>query len=223
MKHAVLSHIRGIIWDLDGTLYRYNQDFKNLCQEATARTVLEMGADVPYEEALALATESERLYGSSFKLFAERGFDYKDFHHAYHDKVDAALLEKNQALKAGLEALDLPMVILTNASRPWALRIVDHLEIDHIFGDGMILCLEDMAYAGKGSSSIGFEKGLALLDVPPGEALMVEDLARNLVMAKHLGMTTALVHQTNIVETNVDHVDIIFGDTIDLIRLLAAR
>ena len=64
-----LSHIRGVVWDLDGTLYRYDALFKDACQLAAARTAIDLGIDMSFEEAVALAMESERLYGNSFRLF----------------------------------------------------------------------------------------------------------------------------------------------------------
>ncbi len=217
-----LSHIRGVVWDLDGTLYRYDALFKDACQLAAARTAIDLGIDMSFEEAVALATESERLYGSSFRLFGERGIRYEDFHHPYHDCIDTAIVQKNAEMRAALEALDVPMVILTNASRTWAKRTVSHLEYDHIFRDENLLALEDVGYKAKASSQEGFEKALSVIGIPAEEALMVEDLARNLMIAKRMGMTTALVHHGRGPD-DTDYIDTYFQDTIELARVLARR
>jgi putative hydrolase of the HAD superfamily len=220
MRQADLSHIRGIIWDLDGTLYRYDAIFNEVCNTAAARTAIDLGLKMDLDEAIKMATRSNAEHGSSFKFFADHGIAYEDFHIPFHKAVDTTILAKNTEMKAALEALPIPMVILTNASRDWARRTLDHLEYGHLFGDGKILALEDVDYQPKSSSKKGFEKGLATLGVRATETLMVEDLAKNLIHAKEMGMTTALVHHGQLPDTGIGHVDTFFQDTLELVRVL---
>lgn len=214
------SHIRGIIWDLDGTLYRYDKIFLEACDIAAARTAIDLGLKMELDEAIKMAGRSYREHGSSFRFFADHGIRYEDFHLPYHNAVDTTILLKNQEMKLALEALPIPMIILTNASRDWARKTLDHLEYGDIFGDGNLLALEDVAYQAKASSKKGFEKGLEILGVRGEETLMVEDLPRNLIHAKSMGMTTALVHHGALPETGIDHVDVFFDDTLELVRVL---
>jgi putative hydrolase of the HAD superfamily len=219
MRQADLSHIRGIIWDLDGTLYRYETIFIEACNIAAARTAIDLGLQMELDEAIKLAGRSYKEHGSSFKFFADRGIPYEDFHIPYHKAVDTTILAKNAEMKIALEALPIPMVILTNASRDWARRTLDHLEYSHIFGDGKLLALEDVEYQSKSSGKKGFEKGLSVLGVRPEETLMVEDLPKNLIHAKEMGMTTALVHHGQLPK-GIDHIDTFFQDTLELVRVL---
>ena len=220
MSKSGFSHIRGVIWDLDGTLYRYDDIFKQACNLAAARVAIDLGLDMAFDDAVAMATQSELLYGSSFRLFGERGIRYEDFHHPYHDCVDTTILQKNMEMRRALEALNIPMVILTNASRVWAKKTISHLEYDHIFADENLLALEDVGFKAKASSMEGFEKALSVIGTAPENTLMVEDLARNLPMAKKMGMTTALVHHGQIPD-KVDYIDAYFPDTLELARMLA--
>lgn len=215
-----LSHIRGVIWDLDGTLYRYNQIFITACNHAAAKTAIALGLDMEFDKALEIATESERLHGSSFKFFADHGLTYDDFHIPYHQTVDTTILEKNREMKDALESLSLPMVILTNASRHWAMKTLDHLELTPTFGDGNLICFEDVGNQSKAASRLGFEMGLNIIGTQPQETLMVEDLARNLFHAKDMGMTTALVHHGQIPDDTAGLVDVFFQDTLELVKLL---
>lgn len=216
------SHIRGIIWDLDGTLYRYNQIFLHACNLAAARTVLDLGLDMTFEDAVALAAESEKQHGNSFRLFADHGIKYEDFHLPFHKSVDTTILQKNQEMKDALDSLKLPMVILTNASREWAIKTMQHLEIFDLFGEGRILALEDANFEAKAYSTKGFQRALDIMNLKAAEVLMVEDLARNLIQAKGLGLTTALVHHQKIPDDAVAHVDCFFANTIDLVETLIA-
>lgn len=223
MSRADFSHIRGIIWDLDNTLYRYDAPFIEACNIAAAKQAIAMGLDLPFEEALALATESEKTYGSSFRLFAERGLLYRDFHFPYHDAVDTTIVAKNTSMKTALETLvetrALPMVILTNASRHWARKTVAHHEFGHIFDDAKIIALEDVDFKAKAYHPDGFERGLSLLGTTAQDTLVVEDLARNLPVAKRLGLTTALVHAAPSPD-HVDHIDAHFDTTLELTQHL---
>ncbi len=220
MRKSDLSHIRGVVWDLDGTLYRYDAIFIEACNIAAARTAIDLGLQMELDEAVRLAGRSYDEHGSSFKFFADHGIRYEDFHLPYHQSVDTTILAKNRAMKTALEELPIPMVILTNASRDWARRTLDHLEYGHIFGDGKLLALEDVDYQAKSNSRKGFEKALSSIGVRAEETLMVEDLPTNLVHAKAMGMTTALVHHGQLPESGLDHVDTFFQDTLELVRTL---
>lgn len=220
MRKPDLSHIRGIIWDLDGTLYRYDKIFIEACNLAAARTAIDLGLQMDLNRAVELAGRSYLEHGSSFKFFADHGIRYEDFHVPYHNTVDTTILAKNIEMKNALEALGLPMVILTNASRDWARRTVDHLEYGHLFGDGKLLALEDVDFQSKAQGTKGFEKGLEILGVHASQTLMVEDLPKNLVHAKTMGMTTALVHHGKLPDNGLDHIDAFFDDTLELVRVL---
>lgn len=215
------SHIRGVIWDLDGTLYRYDRIFIHACNIAAARTAIDLGLEMDLATATALAARSYEETGSSFKLLAGHGIRYEDFHTPYHDAVDTTILEKNQEMRRALEKIASPMVILTNASRGWALKTLDHLDLRSLFGDGHVLALEDVGFEAKSHGTRGFQIALDILCKRPEEVLMVEDLPRNLVRAKGMGMTTALVHHGRKPDDAV-HIDHVFDDTLQLARALAA-
>jgi len=215
-----LSGVEAVIWDLDGTLYRYSQLFITACNHTAARVALDLGLSMDFDEAVRIATESEKLYGSSFKLFADHGLHYRDFHHPYHDSVDAGIIEKNEEMKSALESLGLPMVILTNASRSWATRALDHLGYAHIFPPEKILALEDNNFEAKAYHDTGFRKALSIVQKEAARTLMVEDLPRNLPKAKETGLLTALVHHGKIPDSHAECVDYSFHTTLDLVHAL---
>lgn len=220
MSGSDLSHIEAIIWDLDNTLYRYSELFVTACNHAAARTAIDLGLVMDFDEAVAMATECEKLWGNSFKFFGERGINYRDFHLPYHDSVDLTVIEKNEEMKRALESLDLPMVILTNASRSWAARVLDHLDYTHLFPSQNIIALEDNNFEAKAYHDTGFRKGLSIVQRTAANTLMVEDLPRNLPKAKELGLVTALVHHGKIPDDHRAHVDYEFATTLDLVAAL---
>lgn len=216
-----LSHICGVIWDLDGTLYRYNDYFIEACNIAAAQTVVELGLDISLDDALDMARQSQVLHGHSFKLFGERGVVYEDYHHLFHQKIDHMVVVKNEELKSYLQKISLPMTILTNASRDWALRTLSHLDMRTVFQDEHIFALEDVGFKAKAYHTDGFDFALAKMGLTANQTLVVEDLSRNLIVPKKMGMVTALVHHAHDEKTKEDHVDHTFNDTLDVIKILA--
>ena len=84
-------------------------------------------------------------------------------------------------------------IVHTNGSQRHAERLLDHLGIAGSFC-GVI----DIAAAGYDPKPAlaGYHELLRRHEVSPGTALMVEDMARNLVPAAALGMTTAWVRNS---------------------------
>lgn len=214
MRREDFSHIRGIIWDLDGTLYRYTHDFKNACSVAAVQTAIGLGLEMAYEDALALAIDSEKIHGNSVRLFSEWGLPYKDCHDLFHRKITVEHIAREDDARAAVHALDLPMVLLTNASRDWADRMLAHLGLDDIFGKDRVLALEDAGFNVKSQSDRGFKMALDLLGLPAGDVVATEDLPANLITAKNMGLATALVHQETAPETLDAHIDRLFDDVI---------
>lgn len=223
MMKRDLKDIRGIIWDLDGTLYRYTDYFKESCNVAAARTALDLGLDMTYDAALDIARTSEQTYGNSFKGFEQYGIRYEDYHHGFHEKIDHLVLEKNQALFRALAEIRLPMVVLTNASRGWAMRTLDHLGMLPFFAHGEnLIALEDSGFKSKAYHTEGFLLASTRLNLDPDKLLVVEDMDANLVVPKTMGMTTALVHHTGAhgPDRYPAHIDYVFDDTLDLINAI---
>ena len=217
-----LKDIQGIIWDLDGTLYRFDELFKDACNRAAAQAASTILARYTYEEAYVRTVQSEIDHGFSLRWFHdETGLPFEDMHFLYHDSVDEKVIARNDEMADALRALHLPSVILTNASRGWVTRILKHLGMDDLFDENLILALEDADFVPKGRGTTGFERALSILNIDPANVLMVEDLPKNLEVAKSTGMKTALVHHGQLTEKPA-HVDYLYANTLDLVRDLTA-
>lgn len=214
---AALKNVQAIIWDLDGTLYRFTELFKIACNHAAAATALKFQPELVYEEAFELCVKSEAAYGFSLHWF-EHGHtgSYEEMHFVYHDNIDEKVIEANDAMAQGLRSLDIPSVILTNAARSWVKRILVQLQMADIFGDEDVFCLEDAGFIGKGRSTTGFMIAIEKIGLKPENILVVEDLPRNLIKAKEAGLMTALVHHGQIPDDRQD-IDFLFADTLECI------
>ena len=111
------SAIRGVIWDLDNTLYRFTDKFYRSCTEAAAQAAQELGINLSYDETLRLAERSEAEHGYSMHAYVtDHGLSYTALHFPFHQRIDETVIETIDGVKEALESLDIPQVILTNAS-----------------------------------------------------------------------------------------------------------
>lgn len=223
----MLSHIQGIIWDLDGTFYPFHPDFVQICNEASAKAAIALGVNLPFEDAMKIADESYNETCHSGHVFMhEYGIAPKDYHHMYHEMIapDAAHFKNGLDLHAPLKALHLPQIILTNGSRQWARRALHLTGLSDLFPDDKLIALEDFDYTPKARSPLGYHMAVEKLDITPDHLLMVEDTARNLKPAKDIGITTAHVHYGEPrKQEKTSYIDHYFHDVREIFPLLTPK
>jgi len=211
--------IHGIIWDLDNTLYKFTDAFYKSCTEAAAHAAQELGIDLSYEETLKLAERSEQEHGYSMHGYVtDHGLSYASLHFPFHSRIDETVIEPFEDLAEKLENLDLPQVILTNASRCWAERALKFCKIDHLFNYQKIIAMEDVNFEPKARSQKGFIKAADLLGSDPKNILMVDDLDRNLMIANDLNMHTVYVHYNDQIKDLPDYIDAQYYNILDVIK-----
>lgn len=217
-----MNDVKAIIWDLDNTLYRFDKMFVQACNVAAARTICTLVDGFTFDEALTLAEESYEAHGYSGHRFIEdKNVDYGDYHFPFHEAIDETILERNEEMREGLEQLNLPQVIVTNASRNWAQRALSHLGLDEWFPDEKIIALEDTDFNPKAKSQRPFEMGWEKLGESIENILVVEDTVKNLSVPKEMGFQTALIHHGKQPKNIPDFVDYDFADTLGLLKKLA--
>lgn len=216
-----LSQMRGLLWDLDNTLYRFDQAFERACSIAAARAAHKLLPHLNYEDLLDVAEKSYEQHGYCGKVLVEQfGLVYADYHYLYHDTIDESIVERNEAVNVALGDIDLPHVLVTHASRRWAARAIRHLSMQDYFPDNRIIALEDTDFQGKAYSRAPFVKAMELLNLPPEHMLVVEDTAKNLIRPKEMGMTTVLIHHGRPPAGDTDHIDFSYPDTLEFLGTL---
>ena len=187
-----LSEIETWIFDLDNTLYpascRLFDQIQTRMQRFVARRL-----DLSPEAALAVQKSYFRQYGTTMRgLMAVDRVDPHEFLRFVHD-VDLSCVPEDPVLAAALAALPGRKLVHTNGSAAHAERLLAHLGIAQRFS-GIV----DIAMAGfePKPAPAGYLELLLRHRVLPETALMVEDIAKNLVPAAALGMTTAWLRAT---------------------------
>lgn len=183
------SQIETWLFDLDNTLYsaRYNlfDQVKRRIGEFVAR---ELG--ISQEEASRVQASFFREHGSTMRgMMTVHGTDPHAFLAHVHD-IDVSVLPASPGLSAALGGLPGRKFIYTNASADHAERVMDQLGVTPHF-DG-IFDIHAAGFLPKPRME-SFEMLVSRFAIDTARAVLFEDIARNLVPAAQLGMTTVWV------------------------------
>lgn len=181
-----------LIFDLDETLYPRQA---GLMQEIGARIhrYLMEHLQLSEDDAKILRQRYFQKYGTALRgLMVERSTDVnpEDYLQFVHAVSLTKYIGSNPELAAMLRSIDLPKVIFTNATLEHAQRVLEILGISDCFS--RIIDIRAVDYISKPDRR-AYDKLLSLIGAQPGECILVEDSARNLLPAKALGMKSILV------------------------------
>lgn len=185
-----LSHVENWIFDLDNTLYSPGVRLFDQIDERMGSYIAKL-LDVDRTEARRIQKTYFHEHGTTLSgLMASHGVEPGEFLDYVHD-IDLEILEEDRALAEAIGALPGRKFVFTNGDAPYARRVLERLGLGASFD-----ALHDIHAAGYApkpdpDSYVGMCRAL---DVDPGRALFVEDMARNLRPAKALGMVTVWVN-----------------------------
>jgi len=177
------------VFDLDNTLY---PEECNLF----AKIDLKMGdfisnlLGVDRAEARRVQKDYFVTYGTTLQgLMKVHGTDPFEFLNFVHD-IDLTPVQENPGLRQKLTGLRGKKFVFTNGDVPYATRVLERLGLAGIM-DGIF----DIAEAGfvPKPNQAAYDSFVRHFSITPQKAVMFEDMARNLVPASRLGMTTVWV------------------------------
>ena len=177
------------IFDLDNTLYPSSC---NLFAQVSRRMTefIADRFDLAMDEARGMQKQFFLKHGTTLRgLMIEHEIDPEPFLHYVHD-IDVSGIAPSPELAAALDRLPGRKLIYTIGSVAHADNITSRIGISHCF-DG-VFGIREANYLPKPDPR-PYARLIEQFDIRPDRACMVEDMARNLVPAKSLGMTTVLV------------------------------
>ncbi|MEQ5778252.1 MULTISPECIES: pyrimidine 5'-nucleotidase [unclassified Thalassospira] len=179
-----------LIFDLDNTLYPSSCDLFSQVSVLIGKYVSDY-LGLPPEQAYLIQKTYFRQYGTTLRgLMLEHKIDPADYLNKVHD-IDLSVVAPAPVLSNALNALPCRKVIFTNASRNHAQRVMERLGIaDHF---ETIFDIVDADYIPKPEQQ-PYDRMLARDGINPKNAIYFEDMAKNLLPAKDMGMTTVWVH-----------------------------
>lgn len=177
------------IFDLDNTLYPPDCGLWPAIEtRITQFLVHHSGLDGT--SARALQRYYYHVHGTTLRgLVEEDGIDPHAFLDFVHD-IDRSSLAPNPALGDEIARLPGRRLIFTNGSRRHAFDTLAQLGLSGLFEDAFDIVAAGLA---PKPQSAAYDAFLVAHDVDPQRAAMFEDIAKNLVVPKRLGMATVLV------------------------------
>lgn len=226
---AHFAHVTDWVFDLDNTLYPHHSDLFSQIDAKMTAYVSEL-LHLPREEARLLQKELYREYGTTLSgLMTRHHVDPDDFLEKVHD-IDYSWLSPDPLLGTAIQRLPGRKFIFTNGTTRHAERAAEKLGIREHFAE-----IFDIVAAGHTPkpSRKTYEAFAALHAVTGDKAVMFEDLARNLVVPKALGMITVLIVPRNFEPTFAerwerdpdfeDAVDFVTDDLAGFLRAIVAE
>jgi putative hydrolase of the HAD superfamily len=190
---ADFAHVREWVFDLDNTLYPHHTNLFAQIDVKMTSYVAEL-LQLPREEARKVQKDFYQRYGTTLRgLMDNHGVDPDDFLEKVHD-IDYSWVEPDPALGEAIKALPGRKFIFTNGDRGHAERTARQLGVLEHFDDIFDVVAANLVPKPAAET---YDKFRALHRVDCERAAMFEDLARNLVTPKQLGMTTVLVVPRN--------------------------
>ncbi len=206
-----LGAVETWVFDLDNTLYPASSGLFPQVQ-ARMNEYICGRLGVSMDAAKELRARYFREHGTTMHgLMAVHRVDPHEFMAFVHD-VDLSVVPANPELVAALNGLSGRKLVYTNGSVPHAENLLKHLGISHYFDDIFDIAAADFAPKPAMTALRLFVDRFA---IRPAGALMVEDMAKNLVPAAELGMTTAWV-KTDVdwaaIASGADHINYVVDD-----------
>lgn len=187
------DHVRTWVFDLDNTLYPHHSNlFLQIDVKMTA--YVSQVLQLPRDEARKVQKDFYKRYGTTLKGMVDvYGISADDFLEKVHD-IDYSWLDPDPALGDAIRALPGRKFIFTNGDRRHAERTARQLGILDHFDDIFDIVAADLVPKPARET---YDKFLALHRVSGADAVMFEDLGRNLIVPKALGMKTVLIVPRN--------------------------
>lgn len=174
------------IFDLDNTLYPHHC---NLFAQIDVRMgdYLSDLLQVDKIEARRVQKDYFHRYGTTLRgLMHHHDVNPRDYLDYVHD-IDVSVVPANPDLARAIENLPGRKIIFTNGDLGHAQRVMARIGITHLMHGVFDVVAADFV---PKPDPVPYAKMVAEHDVAPERAAMFEDLARNLVPAAQMGMTT---------------------------------
>ncbi len=184
--------VKYVLFDLDETLYPREAGVMQAIGSRIEMYIQEK-LGLPRERVSELRREYLKNYGTTLAGLLRHysdAIDEREYQEFVHDIPLGELLRPNRRLAKALDRIPQEKVVLTNASREHALRVLKALEVEKFFD--RIIDIEALGYVNKPRPE-AYRRALDILGAEGPDCVLVEDNVRNLLPAKALGMITVLV------------------------------
>ena len=200
-----LSLIKTWIFDLDNTLYPPEENiFSQIDQKMTS--FIADNLKISIEEAFNIQKQNFIDHGTTLAGFMNSGnnkIDPDKFLEFVHD-INLNSLKEDSDLRKILLLLPGKKYIFTNGTKKHAENVLKKLNLENIFQS--IFGIKEANYLPKPNLET-YNLFLKTYNIDPKTSIMFEDMGRNLIPAKELGMKTVLLERKLTNKNNSDQED----------------
>jgi len=223
------AHVTDWVFDLDNTLYPHHSNLFAQIDVKMTGYVADL-LKLSHADARDLQKRFYKEYGTTLKGLMDRyDIDPDDFLQKVHD-IDYSWLVPDPSLSTAIKQLPGRKFIFTNGDRGHAERAARQLGVLEQFDD--IFDIRAAELTPKPARET-YDRFLGLHKIDATSCVMFEDLARNLIVPKALGMTTVLIVPNNFEPTyseiwerdpgNTDHVDYVTDHLASFLNAILPR
>ncbi len=220
---VALDHVSVWVFDLDNTLYPASCNLFAQIDQRMGAFISDL-LDIARDEARALQKQYFREHGTTMRGLMDRHGVKPETFLAYVHEIDHSPVPRNPALAAALDRLEGRKVIYTNASVAHSEKVMERLGVRSHFEAIFDIAAAD--YRPKPDPA-AYRQLMAEVGFAPGEAVLIDDIPRNLEPAAALGMTTVWMRtDTEYAQQGAqgDHIHHVADDLVDWLEgVLAAR
>ena len=181
---------KAILFDLDNTLYSETCGVFDLI-DIRMNEWLTTRLHIPANEVDQFRTHYFLKYGTTLRgLMLHHGVDPREFLDFVHDVPVGDFLTVDEELRRTLEVIPSRKIIFTNSDYKHANRILDALGVRDLFEK--VFDIEAMRFVPKPNPE-PYQLALEYLSLSPAECLLIDDMERNLIPARQIGMHTVLI------------------------------
>ena len=188
-----LQFIKTWIFDLDNTLYPPEENiFSQIDKKMT--TFISENLKISHEEAFNIQKQNFIDHGTTLAGFMNTGnskINPDKFLEYVHD-INLNSLKEDNKLRKILLMLPGKKYIFTNGTKKHAENVLKKLNLENIFQT--IFGIKETNYLPKPNIKT-YNLFLKINNIDPKTSIMFEDMGRNLIPAKELGMTTVLLER----------------------------
>ena len=185
-----LAHIDAWIFDLDNTLYPASCDLFGLIDRRMTDHVARV-TGLPRDEAYQAQKRWFREHGTTLSgMMAEHGVDPHAFLEDVH-AIELDALAEDRRLIGAIARLPGRKLVFTNGDAPYARTVLARLGLGTTFE--AIHDIHACAYQPKPMAA-AYASMVAAFGIDPARSLFADDLQRNLLPAKAIGMTTLWIN-----------------------------
>ena len=186
-----LPLIKSWVFDLDNTLYAPEEDiFSQIDKKMTS--FISNHYNINSNDAFNIQKEHFLEYGTTLAgLMNDKNnnIDPDEFLRVVHD-IDLQSLKSDPNLRKAILNLPGPKFIFTNGTKRHAENVLEKLGLDDLFES--IFDIKSANYIPKPNIET-YNLFFQSTNIDPKSSIMFEDMGRNLIPAKELGMTTVLI------------------------------